>query len=67
MAGEVVVGDPVFVTYKDGEAIRRARGKFQGEDQESITISLDNYVIRIFKSAIFKIEKPKNNRRDFEY
>ena len=60
MVDKVEVGDLVFITYKDGEKIRRAKGIFQSEDNESVTISLDNYILRIFKNAIFKIEKPKN-------
>jgi len=62
-------GDLLFVVYKDGSTgDRKAKGPFVAEDELSITIDIGGYILRIFKTSIYKIEQPKNNgRQPFEY
>jgi hypothetical protein len=63
-------GDFLFVVYKDGASgDRKAKGSYVTEDDQSVTIDIGGYILRIFKTSIYKIEQPKNNtnRRDFDY
>lgn len=57
-------GDILYVVYKDGSTgDRKAKGTFVTEDGQSITIDIGGYILRIFKTSIYKIEQPKSNRR----
>ena len=52
----------LYIVYKDGTTgDRKAKGTFLREDNESITIDIGGYILRIFKNSIYKIEQPKNN------
>lgn len=63
-------GDLLHIVYTDGETgDRKAKGIFLTEDDDSITIDIGGYILRIFKNVIIKVEQPKRNngRRDFDY
>lgn len=60
---QYVKGDLLYVVYKDGSTgDRKAKGYFVTEDGQSITIDIGGYIVRVFKTSIYKIEQPKNSR-----
>ena len=56
--------DLLFIVYKDGDTgDRKAKGNFLTEDEDSITIDIGGFILRIFKNVIIKVEQPKNDNR----
>ena len=58
-------GTVVRVCYEEGNEKRFVKGKLIGEDEDFIEIQLDNYVTRIAKRHIIKIEAAR--RDNFGY
>ena len=58
----------IGVNYEEGGGTRYIKGRLIKETDDYVMIELNNYITKIFKNYIIKIEVPKNNRRgDFDY
>jgi len=57
----------VRVCYDEGDLKRFVKGRLISENSEFIEIDLENYVLRIAKRAIIKIEAVKPRRQNYEY
>ena len=57
----------VRVSYYEHGAPRFIKGKLIEETSEYITIELNHYITKIFKSYIEKIEIEKPKRGDYHY
>ena len=54
-------GDAIArINYYEGDLARFIKGKYLGEDDFFVKIELDNYVLRIAKKQIIKIEINKS-------
>ena len=57
----------VRICYEEGNEKRFVKGKLIGEDENFIEIELNNYITRIAKRQIIKIEAMKPRRESFDY
>lgn len=58
----------IGVNYEEGGGTRYIKGRLIKETDDYVMIEIHNYITKIFKKYIIKIEVPKNNRRqNFDY
>ena len=57
----------VGINYEEGGVTRYIKGRLIKETDDYVMIELNNYITKIFKNYIIKIEVAKKSRGNFHY